>query len=441
MNKQYWVDYALSKGFENFEIFISSEKDKSISWFDRKLDSYTNSAVTGYSFRGVFSGKMAVAASEDASDDTLSALIDSMIEQTKSITSEDVAELRRPESTEIIESAKKWVRPDYQTIENILKSLEEKILAYDERFVQVSDLQWEESESKREIFNSYGIDIEDRGVYQILFASAAASDGKDVKNGYKVELVEDLSKFDQDAFVKDLCDKILHKLGASSIPSRHCPVIFDKDAMTALFSAFSGMYSGELISKGISPLKDKFGKKIFSDKITIIDNPKYSEMVSPHNYDDEGCPTREKFIVRNGMFETILQNTKTGKKMEMESTGNGFKGSYASKVGVHPLGCYIVPGYSSLEDLYKKMGNGLVITTLEGLHAGLDHVTGDFSLQCAGYQIENGVRGKDVTLITVAGNFIDLMNDVVEIGNDIDWSYRSIVCPSIYFSNCAISGE
>ena len=441
MNKQYWVDYALSKGFENFEIFISSEKDKTISWFDKKLDSYTNSAVTGYSFRGVYKGKMAIAASEDASEDTFAALIDSMIEQTKSITSEDIAELRKPESTDIIESSKHWIRPDYQTIENTLRIVEEKILAYDKRFVQVSSLQWEEAESKREIYNSYGIDIEDRGVYQVLFASAAASDGREVKNSYKIEMIEDLSKFDIDAFVKDLCDKILHKLGASSVPSRHCPVIFDKDAMTALFSSFSGMYSGELISKGISPLKDKHGKKIFSEKITVIDNPKYSEMVSPYNYDDEGCPTREKYIVRNGVFETILHNTKSGIKMDMESTGNGFKGSYAAKVGVHPLGCYIVPGDSSLEDLYKKMDNGLVVTTLEGLHAGLDHVTGDFSLQCAGYLIENGERTKDVTLITVAGNFIQLMNDVVEVGNDLDWSFRSIVCPSIYFSDCAISGE
>ena len=441
MNKQYWVDYALSKGFENFEIYISSGKDKRIAWFDGKLDSYTNSAVSGYSFRGVYNGKMAVAASEDASDETLVSIIDSMIEQTKSITSDDVVELRKPESSELVESKRKWVRPDYQLIEDTLKTLEQKILAYDKRFVQVSSLEWEETESRREIYNSYGIDIEDTGVYQVLFASAAASDGNEVKDGYKIELVEDLSAFDPDAFVKDMCDKILHKLGASSIPSRHCPVILDDDAMTALFSSFSGMYSGELISKGISPLKDKQGTKIFSEKITVIDNPKSADIVTPNNFDDEGCPTREKYLVRDGVFETILHNTKSGKKMGSESTGNGFKGSYASKVGVHPLGCYIVPGTSSLEELCVKMNNGIVITTLEGLHAGLDHVTGDFSLQCAGYLIENGQRTKDVTLITIAGNFIDLMNKVVEVGNDIDWSYRSIACPSIYFSDCAISGE
>ena len=141
MNKQYWVDYALSKGFENFEIYISSGKDKRIAWFDGKLDSYTNSAVSGYSFRGVYNGKMAVAASEDASDETLVSIIDSMIEQTKSITSDDVVELRKPESSELVESKRKWVRPDYQLIEDTLKTLEQKILAYDKRFVQVSSLE------------------------------------------------------------------------------------------------------------------------------------------------------------------------------------------------------------------------------------------------------------------------------------------------------------
>jgi PmbA protein len=88
-----------------------------------------------------------------------------------------------------------------------------------------------------------------------------------------------------------------------------------------------------------------------------------------------------------------------------------------------------------------EMGEGLVITRLAGLHAGLNHVTTDFSLQCFGYWVRNGKRERPVALITVAGNFLDLMKKVVSVGSDLEWEYRTVACPSILFSSCAIAGE
>ena len=69
----------------------------------------------------------------------------------------------------------------------------------------------------------------------------------------------------------------------------------------------------------------------------------------------------------------------------------------------------------------QEMGDGLVIDDLQGLHAGLDFVTTNFSLQCNGYLIKNGRKEKAIRLITVADSFLHLMNQVVEVGNDLDW--------------------
>ena len=131
----------------------------------------------------------------------------------------------------------------------------------------------------------------------------------------------------------------------------------------------------------------------------------------------------------------------SAKRMNTVSTGNGFKAGYASAVGIRPMNCSILPGEKSLEDMMREMGSGLVITRLAGLHAGLNHTTTDFSLLCSGYAVENGERGRDVALITVAGNFLDLMKKVVDVGSDLDWEYRSVAAPSIRFESCAVSGE
>ncbi len=127
--------------------------------------------------------------------------------------------------------------------------------------------------------------------------------------------------------------------------------------------------------------------------------------------------------------------------MQTESTGNGFKGGYASPVSVSPMNLYIEPGDQSLAQLEERMQDGLVITDLEGLHAGIDFVSTNFSLQARGCLVQGGKRTQSVTLITAAGSFMELMNDVTAVGSDIDWSYRQLVSPSILFGKMAISGE
>lgn len=69
------------------------------------------------------------------------------------------------------------------------------------------------------------------------------------------------------------------------------------------------------------------------------------------------------------------------------------------------MNCYIQPGDKSLDELCQDMQEGLVITELAGLHAGIDFVTTNFSLQCSGYYVKNGKCDHSVSLITVAGNF------------------------------------
>ena len=182
-------------------------------------------------------------------------------------------------------------------------------------------------------------------------------------------------------------------------------------------------------------------EKIFSDKITIIDDPRNTDALSIANFDDEGCPTHKKTLVDQGVFVQALHSTKTANCMHTESTGNGFKSGYAATVGVSPMNCQILPGDHSLEQLCQLMKDGLVITDLQGLHAGIDFVSTDFSLQASGYLVKDGKRSQSVTLITVAANFMELMRSVVAVGNDLDWSYHTIKSPSIYFEKCAISGE
>ncbi len=441
MNKQQWITCALEQGFESFEIYQEETRERTVTWLNGKTNTFVTSNVTGTSLRGVINGKMATFATENPDDQMMGSVINSMKNQAAVTGDEEPGIIRRPQESNVTAEPGTWVRPSVAEITELLSNTEKKILAYDPRIIMASWIGWSEETSVRTIVNSYGMQAEDRNTVQILMASAAAKEGNEVKNTYESQPVREIGTFDLDQFIAKVCDTALNKLNASSLPSNTYPVIFERGAMTSLFSAFSGMFSGEMISKGISPLNDKLGTKIFSEKITVIDDPGSQETVSMYRYDDEGCPTFRKTVVDQGVFRTILHNSASAAKMNAESTGNGFKASYASTVGVHPMNCCIQNGDQTLDELCSEMKNGFVITDLAGLHAGIDFVTTNFSLQCSGYWVKDGVRDHSVSLVTTAGNFLEMMKDVTAVGNDLDWGYRSTACPSIAFGGCAIAGE
>ena len=442
MNSQAWIDYALKEGFGSFEIYEATRKEKNITWYEGSRDTFVTSNFTGIALRGIYKGKMLNFSTENTSDEEIPKTIELMKAQADAITSEDEEVLRSPEKNEEVKNPRTFKKADSETVNSTLKEIEKKLKNYDERIIQVSDMEYTEQTQERHIVNSLGLEIKDSATINALFASIAVQEGEDIKTDYDYVVIEDLKDIDADKFVETLANKTLSKLNATSLSSNSYPVIIDHKAMTMLFSVLSPvLFSGDLISKGISPLKDKLNTKIFSEKIKVIDNPRYSKSLNIYNYDDEGCPTREKVIVEDGVFKEMLLDTKSANRVKKESTGNGFKNDYDSKVSVSPRNCYIEDGEKSFEELLKDMNEGLVIDTLNGLHAGIDYATTNFSLQASGYYVKDGKKDHAVSLITVAGNFLDMMKDVVEVANDTEWRLNSIATPSIYFKSLAISGE
>ena len=82
----------------------------------------------------------------------------------------------------------------------------------------------------------------------------------------------------------------------------------------------------------------------------------------------------------------------------------------------------------------------MYITGLDGLHAGVNQVSGNFSLKCSGYKIVDGKKADPVTLIILTSSFQYLMNNIKAIGNDLDFR-GTVGSPSIVVSKMSISGK
>ena len=92
----------------------------------------------------------------------------------------------------------------------------------------------------------------------------------------------------------------------------------------------------------------------------------------------------------------------------------------------------------------ERMGEGLMLTDVTGLHAGANPISGDFSLSAKGFRVRGGRKAEAVNQITVAGNFYRLLESVVAVGSDLEFGFPGssrFGSPSLLISELAVAGK
>ncbi len=426
---------AEEKKIEALQVIESRSEGLALNYFEGKLEKNEISDVTGLAVSGIVNGKRSVYELEDMNmpeEDVIDAIFDS------------ASHMTGDEQFEIFEGSASYPVLDERVSDfhdiplskkiALLADVEKKIREKEPRVVQIPALEYEEETSFTRIINSKGLDIQKKNEYCVLEAELVASDGKAAQVGFEVEFKNNFSDFDVDGMIDKAIRMAVDMFDAKPVATGEYPVIIENSAMISLLSSFSGMFGGETHLKKVSPIQGKLGQQIFSDKITIYDMPLKEDAVVRQPFDEEGVACRNKTVVDRGVFTTMLHDLKTAKAFDTESTGNAFGGSVS--------GCnlFIEAGTLSKEELIASVDKGLLLTSFDGLHAGLNAISGDMSLKTCGFYIEDGKIVKPVTLIIMAGNFVKMMNDVEAVGSDLKLNYRGIGAPSVKFGSVSISG-
>jgi PmbA protein len=440
MDYQLLITKAEEKGFSDIEVYVSSSRDLSISLFKGKVDKNEFSNTSTISIRAIYDNKMAYLSLENINED-IDYILDNLKNNARSLTTEEEFEIypgdeSYPEVPELNHDFNKYSNLDKI---NLLKKIESSIYDADKRITFVSHCNYIEDEAAVQIINSKKLDVKQENAFCYIAVQAVASENDDNQSGFELSVKHRIDEFNAEEICKEVVEKTVSMLNAKSVKSGVYPVIVENKAMASLFATFTSIFSGEAAIKKITPLLDKLGTQFLSEKITITDDPLNSEAIFKHPFDDEGVACYKKNVVENGIFKTFLHNLKTAKYFKTKSTGNGFK--MGNNIGVSGTNLIIQPGVSTIDQLIKNTEKGLLLTSFDGLHSGVNSISGDFSLKTAGYLIENGVKVRPVTLIVVASNFFKMMKNVEDIANDIKLGYNGIGSPSIKFNGLAISGE
>lgn len=443
MNKELWLQAAKDAGIEEFEIYDQNTKSTSIRLYEGSVDGFTISECRGISLRGIYNGKMGICFLEESDDSLLEFALNQIKQNATSITSEDEAEIYAgaQEYPDVKEKENHMLDLPSEEKINLLKEIEQELKNHDERITQVMSTNYGQVEMCRAIDNTKGVHLGDEHHASYITCAVMAKDGDDTKIASDWKYIYDKQDLNPKEFAQALCAKVIAKLHGESVESGNYPVLLQNEAMSDLLTALSGMFHGESIYKGVSILKDKLGETVFDKRISIVDDPLLESGYESAAFDDEGVACYRKYLVEQGVFKTCLHNLKSAKLMNTVSTGNGFKGGYASSVDISPTNLYIEQGDVSYDDMIGSMDKGIIITEITGLHAGLNPISTEFSLQSSGFLVEDGKIVRPVNLITVAGNFMEAMKNIRMIGEDLKMGSSGIGSPSILFESLAISGK
>ena len=315
--------------------------------------------------------------------------------------------------------------------------------AYDARIVNVPYCYYAESDGAHAIASTYGVSKTQLTSSCMCYVMVIARDGEETQTGSEFVYAADPSTMDTEAVARTAAARAIEKLGAREIDSGTYRVVFDSRSASQLLGAFiaspGSPFYGETIQKRRSMLAGKLGTRIASDLFTVVDDP--ARGLSPAFFDGDGVATRALTLVDRGTFDAVVHTVySAAREAGAKTTGHAKRGRERVTTGLHRP--YLDNGDGSLDALLTQMGSGILITEVEGLHAGLNTVTGDFSLSAKGFLVEGGVRGAPVRNVVAAGNFFELASNVVAKAGDLrDDNRGGFDSPSVLVEAVSVSGR
>ena len=257
--------------------------------------------------------------------------------------------------------------------------------------------------------NSLGFAGTERGTHHSLSVALIAGDDAGMQRDYWYDSVRAPGDFmDAAAIGRKAGERTVARLGARSLGTRECPVLFVPEVARSLIGHFLSAVSGGSLYRRASFLLDHQGRQVFPDWMQIVERPHIRRGHGSTAFDAEGVATRDSDLVADGVLARYILGSYSARRLGLASTGNAG--------GVQNI--VVQPGTEDLRALMRRMGTGLLVTELMG--QGVSLVTGDYSRGASGFWVEGGEIAWPVEEITIAANLRDMLLGIEAVGSDVD---------------------
>jgi TldD protein len=265
------------------------------------------------------------------------------------------------------------------------------------------------------------------GVHCIARSGENSSRGQ-AGGGGRVSIDYFLTEKTPEYFAAESARQAIIQLDAREAPAGEMEVVLGPGwPGILLHEAIGHGLEADFNRKGTSAFSGLIGKRVASEKCTVVDNGTLPSRRGSINVDDEGSPTKETVLIENGILKGYLSDKLSSKLMGMPDTGNGRRESYEHIPMPRMTNTYMLAGNDSPEDILRSVKRGVYAVNFGG--GQVDITNGKFVFSASeAYLIENGQITAPLKNCTLIGNGPDALTKVSMVGSDLQLDEGVGVC-------------
>jgi PmbA protein len=414
---------AQAEAGEQVEAYVSAGTSTSVDAYQGEIESLTQAGSSGVGIRVIRDGRTGFAWATSLDDEIVAETLAEARDNRPFAEPDEFAGLAEPDgvaTTPLDVYRDEVLATPVDDKVALAIELERMVRGADPRVRGVRSASYQDGEGAFALATSTGIRAGGRATTAYVSVSALADDGdvSVIAGGYSIGRAPgDLSL--QEAS-DDAVDRLLAKIGSAKPESGDVTLILEPRLTATVLGLISGMLGGEVVAKGRSPFAQRVGEQIGSPLLTIVDDPTNAASLGAESYDDEGLATRRVPLLRSGVLEGFLHNSYSARRAGTASTASAARG-FSSRPGVSARALTVEPGSGDLDSLLAGVDNGVLASSLGGLHSGVNPVSGDFSVSVEGLRVRDGERAEPIKEATLASTLQRLLLDISHVGADVEW--------------------
>jgi PmbA protein len=430
------------KGVKEFEVYYERQVTRNFEVKDFSLEAAKEAVNVGVSLRVFRDDRLSFAYSTDLSSSGLQDLAHAALRilplvdadpdyglprQTLPFSNEDLQNFDR--SLETLSPTKKI---------DLAIVMEKTAKGLDPRIKHVRSASYEEQILTRALRNSHGLNCSYTKSLCSLGVMAVAEEGSEAESAYEFDFSPSFSQLDPEKVGLAAANRALSYLGSVTPTTRKVPVVLDPLVCAEILGVLVHSLQGDEVFKQRSFLKGKLGQRVYSEMLNIFDDGLMPKGVGSSPFDGEGQPHQRIVLVEGGVLNNFLLDTYYARKLGMKNNAAAGRHGIKRAPGISYSNLFIQAGALSDEQIYQKIGAGVLVTDAIGMHAA-NPITGDFSVGIQGFLIEGGEITRPIKKVAIAGNLHQMMGEVVAVGLHHRYNFN-IGAPTLAIREMALSG-
>ncbi len=435
-------------GGEEMEVFLSRGVETEVQAYQGEIENLSSSSSAEIGIRILIDGpqgaRVGTAYAGSLDEDAIVEALSNARDNAHFATEDEFVAFARPDgvaavSLSLCDPAVTTTSMDRKVAMAI--ELEAMVRGGDPRIRQVDAANYSDYLADAAIASTTGIvaTLERSGAY--VSVEAIASDGAEDQTGWGLSVGRAPGDLSLETAADDAIRRATRMLGAVKPPSSKGVAVFDPRTAATLWSILGGALSGDAVVRGRSFFAGRLGEVVASPLVTLIDDPTDARHFSASPYDSEGLASRRNELITQGRLTQFVYDTVSARRAGTSSTGNAVRGGVSGSPSAGCRALQLVAGDLDQDEIFRRVGNGVFVESLTGVHSGVNPISGDFSVGITGLMIRDGVLAEPIREVTIASTLQRMLLDVMFVGSDVQWLPGTTAAQTLAIDGVSLSGS